>query len=285
MNPNFHTNQLKDDFIEAIRARPGWDTERSYKKAIYEQTTADNCLLQWRYIFYMPFKYCKEIVSLGAGAGILYVSIPLAFEASDIQWALMAGGLALLLAWLLWGALSEAHLNYRFNEQHIAFYRHNNISEWRFVLLRWLAWGGVVVCLVAAIQLGPMAFVGAGGSALLAFKMVGVRRNDECYEIIPYDSILYMELIHDANLIRVCYKCQTFGYLTEDKESDLQGPKEIVDLTRINCEQLSADEVLSFIKQYVHDEVEISEAEDEKSMTSLIQKATEAGVTLRKVPL
>ncbi len=282
MNPNFHTNQLKDDFIEAIRARPGWGTERSYKKAIYEQTTADNCLLQWRYIFYMPFKYCKEIVSLGGGGYILYSFF---YPPYELRSLLMGGIGAFLWAWLLWGALSEAHLNYRFNEQHIAFYRHNNISEWRFVLLRWLAWGGVVVCLVAAVQLGPMAFVGAGGAALLAFKMVGVRRNDECYEIIPYDSILFIELIHDSDEIEVCYKCQTFGYLTEDKESELQGLKEVVDTVGIYCKPSTINEVLSFIKQHIHAEVEIIETEKTEDGINLYQKARESDITLRKVPL
>ena len=45
------------------------------------------------------------------------------------------------------------------------------IPDAAYTVVRVIAWGGVVLCLVAVVELGVLAFAGAGGMALLAFKM------------------------------------------------------------------------------------------------------------------
>ncbi len=84
MNPNFHTNQLKDDFIEALKKQPDIEMFRAYKKEVYKQVIEKDCLFQWDYIWYFPVKYAKEIISLGGGGGMIYLSFSLVFEEAEI---------------------------------------------------------------------------------------------------------------------------------------------------------------------------------------------------------
>ncbi|TMX65474.1 hypothetical protein DA090_11515, partial [Photobacterium damselae] len=50
-------------------------------------------------------------------------------------------------------------------------------------IVRYSAWVGCGICLFAAILVGPIAFVGAGGAALLSFQMTNFRsvpRKSQC---------------------------------------------------------------------------------------------------------
>ncbi len=282
MNPNFHTNQLKDDFIEVMRRSPSSETMAAYDKAIYEQTEQEFCLFQWDYIWYFPVKYAKEIISLGGGGGMIYLSFSLVFEEAEIDmgWALAFISFGLLFSWLLWGALAATYHHYRLSDKAIAIYEHKNLSEQRFSILRGIAWIGVGVCLFAVIEVGFAAFVGAGGAALLAFTMTGVKRDDEVYWIIPYDSILYIQKVKQDNKLSICCRMPTFYFQSED----LRVAEKVVSHS-LWCDKVPADTVLEFLKQHIHAEVEIIETEKTKDRINLYQKAKESDITLREVSL
>ncbi|MHA6610794.1 hypothetical protein [Photobacterium damselae] len=55
------------------------------------------------------------------------------------------------------------------------------IPEIAYTIVRYSAWVGCGICLFAAILVGPIAFVGAGGAALLSFQMTNFRS-------VPYKS-------------------------------------------------------------------------------------------------
>lgn len=57
------------------------------------------------------------------------------------------------------------------------------IPEAVFKVIRILAWGGVITCLLAVFIVGPMAFVGAGGSALMAFQLINAQPLERTHEI------------------------------------------------------------------------------------------------------
>ncbi|MCG3817630.1 hypothetical protein I3256_16900 [Photobacterium damselae] len=57
------------------------------------------------------------------------------------------------------------------------------IPEIAYTIVRYSAWVGCGICLFAAILVGPIAFVGAGGAALLSFQMTNFRsvaRKSQC---------------------------------------------------------------------------------------------------------
>ena len=67
-----------------------------------------------------------------------------------------------------------------------------SIPEVFYAATRYLAYIGIVVCLVAGVMMGPMIFAGAGAFALLAFKMTGFQKNaevrvDPFLHKIPYE--------------------------------------------------------------------------------------------------
>ncbi|QUJ69766.1 hypothetical protein KDD30_23920 (plasmid) [Photobacterium sp. GJ3] len=59
------------------------------------------------------------------------------------------------------------------------------VPEVFYVATRYAAYVGIVVCLLAVIFVGPLAFVGAGAGALMAFKMTGFN-NDPKVKAFPF---------------------------------------------------------------------------------------------------
>ena len=76
----------------------------------------------------------------------------------------------------------------------IRSYETERVPEACYKFMRGSAYVGIVVCVVAVIFGGPMAFVGAGGSALMVFQMRNFRKNTET-QIMPFTELadyLYM---------------------------------------------------------------------------------------------
>ncbi|QUJ69770.1 hypothetical protein KDD30_23940 (plasmid) [Photobacterium sp. GJ3] len=59
------------------------------------------------------------------------------------------------------------------------------VPEVFYAATRYAAYVGIVVCLLAVIFVGPLAFVGAGAGALMAFKMTGFN-NDPKVKVFPF---------------------------------------------------------------------------------------------------
>ncbi|KDM93504.1 hypothetical protein EA58_00005, partial [Photobacterium galatheae] len=59
------------------------------------------------------------------------------------------------------------------------------VPEIFYAATRYAAYVGIVVCLLAVIFVGPLAFVGAGAGALMAFKMTGFN-NEPKVEVFPF---------------------------------------------------------------------------------------------------
>ncbi|HIF9250672.1 TPA: hypothetical protein ACX6SY_000123 [Photobacterium damselae] len=73
--------------------------------------------------------------------------------------------------------LLNADKRYYFAINQYGMYSRNEqiIPEVAYTIVRYSAWVGCGICLFAAILIGPIAFVGAGGAALLSFQMTNFR--------------------------------------------------------------------------------------------------------------
>ncbi|WP_242453258.1 hypothetical protein [Photobacterium damselae] len=75
------------------------------------------------------------------------------------------------------------------------------IPEIAYTIVRYSAWVGCGICLFAAILVGPIAFVGAGGAALLSFQMTNFRS-------VPYktqrlfDGYIKLEYFESCKALR-----------------------------------------------------------------------------------
>ncbi|HIF9308419.1 TPA: hypothetical protein ACX6RK_000613 [Photobacterium damselae] len=81
--------------------------------------------------------------------------------------------------------LFDADKRYYFAINQYGMYSRNEqiIPEIAYTIVRYSAWVGCGICLFAAILVGPIAFVGAGGAALLSFQMTNFRsvaRKSQC---------------------------------------------------------------------------------------------------------
>lgn len=83
----------------------------------------------------------------------------------------------------LW--MADKHYHYQLTPIGIRYTTQDAIPEVAYKIVRIFAWVGVVVCILAVGVLGPLAFVGAGGMALLAFGMTNfssqIRKAHICY--------------------------------------------------------------------------------------------------------
>ncbi|MCG7499579.1 hypothetical protein MHO82_22190 [Vibrio sp. Of7-15] len=96
------------------------------------------------------------------------------------------------------------------------------VPEVFYAATRYLAYIGIVVCIIAGITLGSMIFAGAGAFALLAFKMTGFKKVPEV-KIKPYlDSIPYKleqdDDYHQNNIRQ--FTCQNQMLIHTDNPED-----------------------------------------------------------------
>lgn len=65
----------------------------------------------------------------------------------------------------------------------ISYTEKDCIPESVFTIIRRIALVGVVICLLAVFIVGPMAFVGAGGAALMSFQLINIKSVERSHEI------------------------------------------------------------------------------------------------------
>ncbi|MGL6053021.1 MAG: hypothetical protein ACRC16_24105 [Aeromonas salmonicida] len=85
-----------------------------------------------------------------------------------------------LSARYLWFADKQYH--YRLTTEGLVATYHDAIPDAAYAVVRGLAWFGVVVCIVGVALLGPVALVGAGGFAVMAFFFTGFKNIETTYE-------------------------------------------------------------------------------------------------------
>lgn len=78
------------------------------------------------------------------------------------------------------------------------------IPEIAYTIVRRSAWVGCAICVFAAIFIGPMAFVGAGGAALMSFTMTNFRS-------VPHKS----QCLFDTSAILKNYRANDYLLRTE----------------------------------------------------------------------
>ncbi|PSV95411.1 hypothetical protein [Photobacterium angustum] len=84
-------------------------------------------------------------------------------------------GAAFLCPWFRYLVNADKRYYYAINQYGIYLTEEDIIPEIAYTIVRRSAWVGCAICIFAAIFIGPMAFVGAGGAALMSFGMTNFR--------------------------------------------------------------------------------------------------------------
>ncbi len=91
----------------------------------------------------------------------------------------------------------DKHRYYHLTSMGIHYTKQDMIPEVAYKIVRGFAWIGIAVCIIAVFVLGPLAFVGAGAFALMAFGMTNFQPTvDKSYVLMDGRSILF-NLIND----------------------------------------------------------------------------------------
>ncbi len=91
----------------------------------------------------------------------------------------------------------DKHRCYHLTSLGIHYTEQDMIPEVAYKIARGLAWVGVAVYIIAVFVLGPLAFVGAGAFALMAFRMTNFQPTvDKSYVFMDGRSIIF-NLIND----------------------------------------------------------------------------------------
>ncbi|HIF9342588.1 TPA: hypothetical protein ACX6RU_002687 [Photobacterium damselae] len=111
------------------------------------------------------------IMLLGSfGVGIMFFLL-------DFSWLslvpIVVG--SFLTPWFRYLVNSDKRYYYAINQYGMYSTEEQIIPEIAYTIVRYSAWVGCGICLFAAILVGPIAFVGAGGAALLSFQMTNFR--------------------------------------------------------------------------------------------------------------
>ncbi|WP_136483680.1 hypothetical protein [Vibrio sp. H11] len=133
-------------------------------------------------------------------AGIIPVSF---FIASDVS--VLSLGFCFLciifclvmftIRYLLW---PDRHYHYHLTHVGIHYQEQVVVPETAYTVVRGIAWVGILVCLVALVIVGPLAFVGVGGFALLSFGMINFNHKVDKLEIIFTKQLTLFDLTSDT---------------------------------------------------------------------------------------
>ncbi|MCS3455802.1 hypothetical protein M2366_001883 [Aeromonas sp. BIGb0405] len=144
---------------------------RSYISDSYRELEKEPVLHQWDISHKNPHRWLVSGIVFFIFIVLAYVTGTTGeYGANTSLWffslfAVFGGGYVRFLL------LPDNIYNYHLTSKGICYTQQDSIPDIAFTIARGLGWFGCGVCVLAAGMLGPAAFIGAGASALLAWKI------------------------------------------------------------------------------------------------------------------
>lgn len=151
----------------------------------YQALQQEPVLYQWKINYQSSTAWYS---SLGAGIGGMIFGLYLAFRGEGMPIFNLASNTmyGLGIVWIFYDRyLINANkiYHYHITAKGIYYTLQDDIPEMAFTIMRGVGWFGCIACVLAAGLLGPAAFIGAGASALLAWKIKDMKpeiKEDVC---------------------------------------------------------------------------------------------------------
>ncbi|ELE2163379.1 hypothetical protein RC856_000042 [Vibrio fluvialis] len=96
--------------------------------------------------------------------------------------------------------MADRHFRYNLTPVGIFYTEQVSVPESAYTFVRGFAWIGIAVCIVALFLIGPLAFVGVGGCALLSFGLTNFTQEVEELDVYFSDQIIIFDPIKDTLL-------------------------------------------------------------------------------------
>lgn len=137
----------------------------------YQALQQEPVLYQWMVTYLNPDKRL-----MGGGVFLVFMVIAIAMGTSGKEIATQSfvifSCFAVIMGAYVWFLICANKIyHYHITAKGIYYTLQDDIPEIAFTIMRGVGWVGCIACVLAAGLLGPAAFIGAGASALLAWKI------------------------------------------------------------------------------------------------------------------
>ncbi len=182
---------------------------------------------------------------------LVVASLMMRVELIDGFWPLYCAGTVLVMAVVtFFEQFPKTNFTYVVAEKGIAIAKSKATPDWGYPLLRGIAWFAVIVCLIAAMMVGPMAFAGTAGFALLGFKFINAQRPVSTFEYYPED-LKGIIVDRRRNGLLLCLK-ERSCYIDWE-------PTYMSKLEPVFAAEHDLDELVDFFQDYAQDDLFIEE--------------------------
>ena len=170
------------------RIKKSTKKNNAIRAALHEKMVKDPVKYQWEIVVKPHFSATIMAIVIALLLGAFFIYFGLDMDSNGMVF----NGVVFVPVWFCisrYLLTPNVMTKYKIMPLGIASIEKDCIPDTVFKIIRILAWGGVVTCLLAVFIVGPMAFVGAGGSALMAFQLINaqpVERTHEFYFIGHY---------------------------------------------------------------------------------------------------
>ena len=178
--------------------------------------------------------YCISVAALSIAVGV-WLSISKASWAPFIICTIFG---FVMVAYLRYLCMPNKIYQYQLTPIGIRYTIQDAIPEVAYKIVRMLAWVGVAVCIFAFGVLGPLAFVGAGGMALLAFGMTNfssqIRKAHICYvDNFRVNILKKRDMFSLENYPSECYQSGSIFCKADEVELILDKIQSFINITSV----------------------------------------------------
>ncbi|MUJ26295.1 hypothetical protein [Aliivibrio fischeri] len=178
-------------------------------------------------------QYLGYFVALLCSLFIVWMSYDSSHDGFDVGEIIIyvGGGLLLNLVFIFFASADIKRI-YKFTKNGIVTEKADVVSEYAYQCIRMIGRVGVVVCLIAVVFVGPMAFIGAGASALLSFKLVNFKLKPMLFESLYFDE-------------SVIIKSSKINYITVVPNANF-----LLSLNGLFCNKENVDDIFNTLKEF-----------------------------------
>ena len=159
-----------------------WQEEREFRDILDAKLFKAPVSYEWQLIVSAPAVVKIGFVVISSILGGLFIYG--GFSRSSlglIITGVIFGVIFFLMARYLFSPDKDTH--YKLTPLGIILTEKDTIPDVAYTIMRGFAWFSVVICLATVVYVGPLAFVGAGGMALLAVKFTGFKAETQTHNI------------------------------------------------------------------------------------------------------
>ena len=161
-------NGMTEQEINELR----WQEERQLRAILDENLSQAPVSYEWKVLVpeEIIMKITNVIISLIPGGLFVYAGLSRDSVGLIITGVIFSTLFIFITRYLF---SPDKDMHYKLTPLGIIYTEKDTIPDVAYTIMRGFAWFSAVVCLATVVYVGPLAFVGAGGMALLAVKFTG----------------------------------------------------------------------------------------------------------------